>query len=112
MKSALPKVLHQVGGKPMVQQVLEAATQAGAKRNVIVVGFGGETVQETLGGAAEFVVQHEQLGTGHAVMQTKEALADFSGTVMVLCGDTPLLTPVLLKRLHQEHLAKMRQRRC
>ncbi len=106
MKSALPKVLHQVGGKPMVQKVLDAAVQAGAKRNIVVVGFGGETVQEALGDAAEFVVQHEQLGTGHAVMQAKEKLADFSGTVMVLCGDTPLLTPELLKRLHQEHLAK------
>lgn len=106
MKSALPKVLHQVGGKPMLQQVMDAATSAGAARNIVVVGFGGEEVQEAVGKQAECVVQAEQLGTGHAVMQAKAALADFDGTVMVLCGDTPLLTPALLKRLHEEHQAK------
>ena len=70
MKSSLPKVLHRVGGKSMLQHVLDAASEAGAKRNIVVVGFGGEQVKEAIGAQAEFVVQAEQLGTGHAVQHT------------------------------------------
>lgn len=103
MKSALPKVLHQVGGKPMVQHVLDAATFAGAAKSVVIIGFGAQTVADALAGQTEFAVQAEQLGTGHAVMQAKEQLADFDGTVMVLCGDTPLLTGELLQKLYAEH---------
>lgn len=103
MKSALPKVLHQVGGKPMVQQVLDAAVFTGADKKVVVIGFGAQSVADALAGQAEFVVQAEQLGTGHAVMQAREELAAFDGTVMVLCGDTPLLTGELLAKLRAEH---------
>lgn len=105
MKSALPKVLHEIGGKPMVQHVLDAAHIAGANKKVVVVGFGAECVETALGKQAEFVVQKEQLGTGHAVMQAKDFLQDFDGTVMVLCGDTPLLTGETLKKLFAEHKA-------
>ena len=105
MKSALPKVLHRVGGKSMLQHVLDAASAAGARRNIVVVGFGGEQVKEAIGEQAEFVVQKEQLGTGHAVQQAADLLQNETGTVMVLCGDTPLLTGDLLKRLYEEHLA-------
>ena len=103
MKSALPKVLHRVGGKHMLQHVLDAAKAAGAKRNIVVTGFGGETVREAIGDQAEFVTQEEQLGTGHAVLQAKSLLEGETGTVMVLCGDTPLLTGELLKRLYDAH---------
>ncbi|MBQ1511799.1 MAG: bifunctional UDP-N-acetylglucosamine diphosphorylase/glucosamine-1-phosphate N-acetyltransferase GlmU [Selenomonadaceae bacterium] len=103
MKSALPKVLHRVGGKHMLQHVLDAAKSAGAKRNIVVTGFGGETVREAIGDQAEFVTQEEQLGTGHAVLQAKSLLEGETGTVMVLCGDTPLLTGELLKRLYDAH---------
>lgn len=103
MKSALPKVLHQVGGKPMVQHVLDAATFAGATKNVVIVGFGAQSVVDALQGQAEFAVQSEQLGTGHAVMQARNELVCFNGTVMVLCGDTPLLTGELLRTLYAEH---------
>ena len=103
MKSALPKVLHKVGGKPMVQHVLDAAKEAGTTRNVIVIGFGGEKVKETIGEQAEIVVQAEQLGTGHAVRQAEGVLSGVEGTVLVLCGDTPLLTGSLLKKLCKEH---------
>ena len=105
MKSSLPKVLHEVGGKPMVQHVLDAAKEAGSKRNVIVIGFGGEMVKEVIGEQAEIVLQKEQLGTGHAVRQAEDVLRDEQGTVMVLCGDTPLLTGALLKKLYDEHKA-------
>ncbi|MGP1366741.1 MAG: bifunctional UDP-N-acetylglucosamine diphosphorylase/glucosamine-1-phosphate N-acetyltransferase GlmU [Schwartzia sp. (in: firmicutes)] len=103
MKSVLPKVLHQVGGKPMVQHVLDAARVAGARRNIVVVGFGAEFVRSALRGDAEIVVQEEQLGTGHAVRMAEPLLSDERGTVMVLCGDTPLLTGALLTRLYQAH---------
>ena len=105
MKSKLPKVLHKAGGKSMVQHVLDAARSAGAKRNIVVTGLGGEMVREALGNQAEFVEQKEQLGTGHAVQQTADLLAGENGTVMVLCGDTPLLTGALLKKLYDEHVA-------
>jgi bifunctional UDP-N-acetylglucosamine pyrophosphorylase/glucosamine-1-phosphate N-acetyltransferase len=103
MKSALPKVLHRVGGRPMLAHVLEAAKQAGAARCVTVIGFGAAAVEEAIGPASEFVIQAEQLGTGHAVMQAEAALGDYGGTVMVLCGDTPLLTADLLGRLFAAH---------
>ena len=108
MKSALPKVLHKAGGKAMVQQVLDAAKDAGAKRQIVVTGFGGERVREALEALkvkAEFVTQEQQLGTGHAVKMTAPLLKDEQGTVMVLCGDTPLLTSELLKKLFDEHVA-------
>ncbi|MEN6412159.1 MAG: bifunctional UDP-N-acetylglucosamine diphosphorylase/glucosamine-1-phosphate N-acetyltransferase GlmU [Veillonellales bacterium] len=105
MKSALPKVLHTVGGKPMVQQVLDAANQAGSSRNIVVVGFGADQVEEVIGTQAEFVVQEQQLGTGHAVRQAERLLTDFNGTVMVLCGDTPLLEGKTLAELYAAHQA-------
>ncbi|MDR3559921.1 MAG: bifunctional UDP-N-acetylglucosamine diphosphorylase/glucosamine-1-phosphate N-acetyltransferase GlmU [Negativicutes bacterium] len=103
MKSSLPKVLHQVGGKPMVEHVLTAAQKAGAVKNIMVIGFGADSVCETVGPQAEYVVQAEQLGTGHAVMQAHAALAGFDGTIMILCGDTPLLRTELLVRLFDAH---------
>ena len=105
MKSKLPKVLHKAAGKPMLQHVLDAAKGAGAKRNIVVVGFGGEQVKEAMGDQAEFVVQAEQLGTGHAVRQAEPLLRDEQGTVVVLCGDTPLVTSDLIAKLYEGHKA-------
>ena len=104
MKSKLPKVLHKAAGKTMVQHVLDAAKAAGAKRSIVVTGFGGDAVRAAIGGQAEFAEQKEQLGTGHAVMQTAGLLQNETGTVMVLCGDTPLLTGDLLKKLYDSHV--------
>ncbi len=103
MKSRLPKVLHKAAGKAMVQHVLDAAKAAGARHQIVVTGFGGDQVREAIGSQAECVTQVDQLGTGHAVLQAKDLLAGEKGTVMVLCGDTPLLTPSLLERLAREH---------
>lgn len=105
MKSKLPKVLHKAAGKPMLQHVLDAAKAAGAKRNIVVVGFGGDKVKEAMGAQAEFVTQAEQLGTGHAVRQTEGLLQGEKGTVVVLCGDTPLVTADLIKKLYEGHKA-------
>ena len=105
MKSSLPKVLHGVGGKPMLRHVMDAAKETGAFRTLVVVGYGGEQVAAQMDGGAEYVTQEEQLGTGHALLQTKESLRGFSGTVLLLCGDTPLLKAASLQTLYREHLA-------
>ncbi len=105
MKSKLPKVLHKVGGLPMVEHVLRAAQEAGASKNIAIIGFGAEKVEEFLADRAIIALQKEQLGTGHAVLQAAPALEGFQGTVMILCGDTPLLEGSELKKFYEEHLS-------
>lgn len=93
MKSDLGKVLHEIGGKPLLSWAFRAAQAAGAGRIAVVVGHQSARVKE-LYGADEtllFAVQAEQLGTGHAVACARDALAGFHGTVLILCGDVPLL---------------------
>lgn len=104
MKSALPKVLHPVGGKPMLGHVLEAVKRVGAERTVVVAGFGKEQVSSYVGENATVVVQREQLGTAHALMQAAPELASFPGHILVLCGDTPLITEQTLSQLVKTHL--------
>jgi bifunctional UDP-N-acetylglucosamine pyrophosphorylase/glucosamine-1-phosphate N-acetyltransferase len=107
MKSDLPKVLHKLAGKPMVEYVVNTAKKLGVERIILVVGYKWEQAQESLKHLnAEFVVQKEQLGTGHAVMQTKNLLSDFEGDVLILCGDVPLLQADTLKKLLEEHREK------
>ena len=103
MKSKLPKVLHKVAGKAMVERVLETASSIGTERNVVIIGFGGDAVKEYLGDRAEYVVQEEQNGTGHAMKQAFPALGDFDGTILLLCGDTPLVTKESLENLVADH---------
>lgn len=105
MRSKLPKVLHKVGGKSMLQHVIDAADVAGASEKIVIVGHEAELVEAMVGAQGKIALQAEQLGTGHAVMQTKEALAGFTGTAMILCGDTPLLDGEELKKFYAAHLA-------
>lgn len=100
MKSSLPKALHPIGNRPMVQHVLDVADDIGAVQKVVVVAP-GESEVEKLAEAhgAVTVVQEQPRGTGHAVAATEEALAGFDGTLLVLFGDTPLLTAATLKAL-------------
>lgn len=105
MKSERPKVLHEVAGRAMLDHVLAAAEEAGASRRLVVIGYGGERVAQAVAGRAETVVQEEQLGTGHALLASYKALRDFSGTIMVLCGDTPLLRAETLHQFYQAHQA-------
>ncbi|MBB6692465.1 bifunctional UDP-N-acetylglucosamine diphosphorylase/glucosamine-1-phosphate N-acetyltransferase GlmU [Cohnella xylanilytica] len=103
MKSKLYKVLHPVCGKPMVEHVLDAVKGASCERAVVVVGHGAEAVRARLGDAAEYALQAEQLGTGHAVLQAKPQLGDIDGVAVVVCGDTPLVTAETLEALVALH---------
>ena len=76
MKSKLYKVLHPVCGKPMVGHVLQTVKEASCERTVVVVGHGAEAVQSFIGDGAEFVLQEQQLGTGHAVQQAEPLLGE------------------------------------
>lgn len=103
MKSKLYKVLHPVCGKPMVEHVVDHISQLAVNHIVTVVGYGAEMVKERLQGKSDFVIQEEQLGTAHAVMQAKDALAGQKGTTLVICGDTPLITVETMSALMKQH---------
>jgi bifunctional UDP-N-acetylglucosamine pyrophosphorylase/glucosamine-1-phosphate N-acetyltransferase len=105
MKSKLYKVLHPVCGKPMVGHVLDVVREASCERAVVIVGHGAEKVKAYLGESAEYALQEQQLGTGHAVLQAKELLGEAEGTTIVVCGDTPLVrasTVEAMLKLHEE----------
>jgi len=122
MKSVLPKVLHSLGGRSLVQRVLESSSSISPTRLFVIVGYQADQVKATLGGVdilgnrqekesslsppLEFVDQTEQLGTGHAIQQLLPHLEGFTGDLLVLNGDVPLLRSETLKQLlqtHQEH---------
>ncbi|CAH2573205.1 Bifunctional protein GlmU [Planktothrix rubescens] len=108
MKSDLPKVLHQLGGRTLVQRVLESCVQLQPSRRLIIVGYGADLVRDSLQKTdtqpgLEFVEQTEQLGTGHAIQQLLPYLKDFTGDLLVLNGDVPLLRPDTLEQLIKIH---------
>jgi len=99
MKSNLPKVLHPIAGRPLLQHVLDTARSLGSDAINVVVGHGAELVQQRLAADdVRFVLQAEQLGTGHAVQQTTEYLRD-DAVVLILYGDVPLIQQETLARL-------------
>ncbi len=104
MKSEKPKVLHEVAGKPMLIFPVNLLKNSGAGKTVLVVGFGSETVVEAFRDfGLSFVTQEEQLGTGHAVMCALKELQDFTGDVLVLSGDVPLIKEETVKALLELH---------
>jgi len=103
MKSKNSKVVHKVCGKPIVKWVDRAAKEAGILDSIIVVGHKAEQVKKAMGEEANFALQEKQLGTGHAVMQCEGFLKGKSGTVMVLYGDTPLITSETLAETLKYH---------
>jgi len=109
MQSDLPKVLHEVAGRPMLHWVVEACEKAGANRCVVIVGYKAELVIESLKNYTgqiqiEFAEQTEQLGTGHAVMMAKPSFEDqVPCDVFVLAGDGPLIRETTLATLLQTH---------
>jgi bifunctional UDP-N-acetylglucosamine pyrophosphorylase/glucosamine-1-phosphate N-acetyltransferase len=104
MKSNRHKVLHSVAGRPMIEHLLAALAELSPERTVVVVGDGREQLEKQLGGRATLVVQEPQLGTGHAVLQAREALAGFEGDVLVLYADVPFVRAgtmrAMVDRLH------------
>jgi bifunctional UDP-N-acetylglucosamine pyrophosphorylase/glucosamine-1-phosphate N-acetyltransferase len=108
MKSDLPKVLHQLGGRTLVQRVLESCVRLQPSRRLVIVGYGADLVRDSFQQtdtqpALEFVEQTEQLGTGHAIQQLLPYLKDFTGDLLVLNGDVPLLRPDTLEQLIKIH---------
>ena len=104
MKSQHPKVLHQVAGKPLLLHVVSAAARVVPPETIFaIVGYEAERVREALAHTGiNFVTQHEQRGTGHAIMQASNALQSFD-TIMVLSGDVPLIQPETITRLRDFH---------
>jgi bifunctional UDP-N-acetylglucosamine pyrophosphorylase/glucosamine-1-phosphate N-acetyltransferase len=104
MRSDRAKVLHPLEGRPLLQHVLDAVRPLRPDRTLVVVGHQREQVIQALAGSGcEIVMQAEQLGTGHAVMMAAPLLAGFTGTLLVVCGDTPLLATRTLAELLAEH---------
>ncbi|HSF76427.1 MAG TPA: NTP transferase domain-containing protein, partial [Microcoleus sp.] len=109
MKSDLPKVLHELGGRSLVERVLQSCQEIQITRRLVIVGYRGELVKESLirgqersgknlqSPPLEFVEQTEQLGTGHAIQQLLPHLEGFQGDLLVLNGDVPLLRAETLK---------------
>jgi UDP-N-acetylglucosamine diphosphorylase/glucosamine-1-phosphate N-acetyltransferase len=104
MKSDMAKVLHILKGKPLLYYSLEAARIAGAQKIIVIVGYQADKVREAFPDPdLVFVEQMPQLGTGHAVMQAGEALRDYKGLTVILCGDVPLLKPETIQSLIDHH---------
>ncbi len=99
MKSDLPKVLHKLLGQPMAWYALQAARQVSREKPVMVIGYGADQVQQALGDQADYVLQGQLLGTGHAVMQAEPLLSGQSDLVLVIYADMPLLRGETLARL-------------
>jgi bifunctional UDP-N-acetylglucosamine pyrophosphorylase/glucosamine-1-phosphate N-acetyltransferase len=104
MQTSLTKVLIPIAEKPILEYVLDVAEKMHPARTIVVVGHQADQVQETFSKRSlEFVLQKEQLGTGHAARQTEEVLNDFKGNILVLCGDMPLIKTETLERLLLQH---------
>jgi len=105
MKSPLAKVLHPILGNPMLHYPVACAKTAGSEEIVIVVVHQAESIKERMGGEGLlFADQKEQLGTGHAVLIAGEHFRNFTGTVLILCGDVPLLRPETVQALLERHI--------
>ena len=102
MRSALPKVLHPIGGRPLLRHVINTASQLSPDSIHVVFGHGGDQVREVLADAdVSWIEQAEQLGTGHAVDQVMPLISD-DNTVLVLYGDVPLITPETLQPMVEQ----------
>lgn len=103
MKSDLPKVLHEVAGKTMVELVLDTVLATGVQKVVTVVGHGAKQVQAQIADRSEIAVQAEQLGTGHAIQMTAPQLAELDGSTLIASGDAPLFTLATYQNLFDFH---------
>jgi UDP-N-acetylglucosamine diphosphorylase/glucosamine-1-phosphate N-acetyltransferase len=113
MKSDLPKVLHEIHGRPMIKILLDTLATLKLEHTVVVIGHKGEQVQRALYDyPVSFAWQREQLGTGHAVMMTRELMADFDGLTLVIVGDAPFLSVSSVNKLIEVHCATQAVATC
>jgi bifunctional UDP-N-acetylglucosamine pyrophosphorylase / glucosamine-1-phosphate N-acetyltransferase len=104
MNSERPKVLCEVNGRPMILYLIDTLLKINLKNKPIaVVGYKAEDVKKTLGDRCDYALQTEQLGTGHAVASTREALKNFNGDILVLYGDMPLVSPETILKIFNVH---------
>ena len=104
MRSAIPKVLHLLAGKPLIRHVLDAVVPLRPEKTILVLGHQADSIRSVIEGYDfEVVHQAEQRGTGHAVRQASDVIASAPGQVMVLCADTPLLATETLRSLTEAH---------
>lgn len=105
MNSEIPKVLHEVNGRPIIKILLDTLVKLDFSRIIVVVGFKGEMVVEALKGyPIEIVWQKKQLGTGHAVQMTADVMKDFEGTTMIALGDVPYLSVDSINSLYETYI--------
>src|SRR5208283_2217043 len=106
LKSRRPKVLHEIAGKPLLAHVVAAASRVVPSQSIFaIIGYEAERVREALAPTGiSFVLQREQRGTGHAMMEARDALRNFE-TVLVLSGDVPLIQPETITQVRDFHLA-------
>lgn len=113
MKSDLPKVLHEIHGRPMITILLDTLKSIGFDRTVVVVGYKGEQVANVVSNYdVDIVWQREQLGTAHAVQMAREFMADFEGATLVAAGDVPFLSRESIERLLEQHQASGASATC
>jgi bifunctional UDP-N-acetylglucosamine pyrophosphorylase/glucosamine-1-phosphate N-acetyltransferase len=103
MKSETPKALHHLCGMPMIDYVVQTARNLAPEKICLIVGFKKSLVRKHLGDSVEYITQAKQLGTGHAVMQARDALSGYKGDVLVLYGDVPLVSEQTLEALLERH---------
>ena len=106
MNTELPKVLHTLNNKTMIEHVVDTTLKINPEKLIVVVGYKNELVKKQLNNYdIKYVEQLKQLGTGHAIMQCQNALNNFDGDTLILSGDVPLITKKTLSDLYKKHIA-------
>lgn len=104
MKSERAKVLHLVCGRPMLDHIVAVARELGSLKIGVIIGHQADLIRETYKDEGlTFILQKEQLGTGHAVLQARQAFSSFQGTLIILCGDVPLLRSSTVRKMMAHH---------
>ncbi|MDP3980218.1 MAG: NTP transferase domain-containing protein [Chlamydiota bacterium] len=104
MKSSIPKVLHRVAGKTLLERSIElVGSIKQIEKKIVIIGHGADKVRKRIPDGFDIVIQKPLLGTGHAVMQTVPVLKNFTGNVLILCADVPLLTTRSIKKFIEKH---------
>lgn len=104
MKSDIPKVMHEMLGKPLIEHILDSIREAGVKNIIVITGYGSQSLKGSIEGT-RVLVQKKLLGSGDAVNTARACLKSFTGNILVVCGDTPLLRSDTIKGLISKHKA-------